>query len=192
MNLTSYIQSIQAHLISTHARVINWFAESEPVKNYRPLDNGWTILEVLEHISLTSFFLLKLIDKGADKALRNVHNKSLEKELGEFDFDLEKLQAIGVHKSFPWVRPAHMEPTGAKSELEIINTLKAQLEKCLSHLNKLKNGEGLLYQTTMSVNDLGKLNVYEYIYFLSNHAERHIGQMEENKTQYLFGLKNNK
>ena len=27
-------------------------------KNYKPVDNGWTIFEILEHISLTSYFLL--------------------------------------------------------------------------------------------------------------------------------------
>jgi hypothetical protein len=42
----------------------------------------------------------------------------------------------------------------------------------------LSNGEGALYKTTMSVNSLGKIDVYEYIYFLAQHGRRHIGQME--------------
>ena len=29
----------------------------------------------------------------------------------------------------------------------------------------------------MTVNDLGKIDVYQYIYFLVKHAERHIVQM---------------
>jgi hypothetical protein len=37
----------------------------------------------------------------------------------------------------------------------------------------------------MTVDNLGKINVYEYIYFLSKHAERHLAQMEGNRLEYL-------
>ena len=127
---------------------------------------------------------MKLIDKGTDKALRNVKNLSLEELKEEFDFDLTKVGKIGEHKSFEWMRPEHMEPKGERSELEIKDELITQVNRCLNQLEKLKNGEGLLHKTTMSVNDLGKINVYEYIYFLSKHAERHIEQMELNRSEF--------
>ena len=183
MKVENYIQTIQASLISTHSAVIAWLQEEDFIKNHRPEDGGWTVLEIIEHISLTSHFLLKLIDKGADKALRNINRLNLEKELAAFDFDLSKLFDIGRHKSFDWIRPAHMEPTGQKNATEIKLELQNQLQRCLQHLSVLKNGEGLLYKTTMSVDNLGKLNVYEYIYFLSQHAARHLSQMEENKKE---------
>ena len=156
-------------------------------KHYRPADQGWTIAEILEHIALTSHYLLILIDKGADKALRNVQGRVLSDELDGFDYQLDRLSAIGRHKSFPWVRPEHMEPKGEKSELDIQAQLISQLQRCLHQLDKLKEGEGLLYETTMTVNELGKLNVYEYIYFLSQHAERHLQQMEENRAECTAG-----
>ena len=184
MLLTKYIQEIQLHLIRTHNQVITWFNESNTVKNYRPLDNGWTISEIIEHIGLTSHFLLILIDKGADKSLRNINNEPLDKLLKEESFNLDKIERIGMHKSFDWIRPEHMEPTGQKTELEITNQLVSQLNRCLNHLEALKNGEGLRYRTTMTVDGLGKINVYEYIYFLSKHAQRHIQQMEENKIEF--------
>jgi hypothetical protein len=49
----------------------------------------------------------------------------------------------------------------------------------------MKNGEGLLYKTTMTVNELGKINVYEYIYFLSLHAQRHVTQMKKNESETI-------
>jgi hypothetical protein len=161
------------------------------VKNYRPADNGWTIAEILEHIALTSHYLLILIDKGADKALRNVRGLSLPEALAAFDGNLDRLQAIGRHKSFPWMRPEHMEPTGEKSEFELKADLISQLRRCLEHLDRLRNGEGLLYDTTMTVAELGKLNVYEYVYFLSQHAERHLRQMEENRAEMAGGGEGN-
>ncbi len=184
MKIAKYIQEIQVHLIKTHSRIFDWFGEDEGVKKYRPIDNGWTISEILEHIALTSHFLMILIDKGTDKALRNVKNLSLEELKSKCEYDLSKINEVGVHKSFNWIRPEHMEPKGKKDEIEVKAEMIAQINRCLNQLEKLKNGEGLLYKTTMSVNELGKINVYEYIYFLSKHAERHIQQMEENRNEF--------
>ena len=78
-----------------------------------------------------------------------------------------------------------MEPQGQKNEMEIKEEMINQINRCLNQLENLKNGEGLLYKTTMTVDNLGKLNVYEYIYFLSKHAERHIQQMEKKQKEYL-------
>jgi gamma-glutamylcyclotransferase (GGCT)/AIG2-like uncharacterized protein YtfP len=180
MPLHTYLQTIQIHLIRTHARVLAWFDESDATKHYRPADGGWTIMEILEHIALTSHFLMILIEKGTRKALEKVDPAELEAMKQTFHYDLGQLDEIGIHQSFAWVRPEHMEPKGEKTETEIKNELIEQLHQCLGHLDTLKNGEGLLYKTTMTVNGLGKINVYEYIYFLSKHAERHIGQMEGN------------
>lgn len=189
MKLENYILKIQTHLLETHIKVLNWFEISDEVKFYKPVDNGWTVSEILEHIALTSHFLLILIDKGMGKALKNTKGLSLEEELADFHFDLEKMNEIGILKSFEWIRPEHMEPTGELYEYEVKSKLIHQLRTCLNCLDTLKNGEGLLYQTTMTVNNLGKLNVYEYIYFLSKHAERHLRQMEENKDEFLHHTK---
>ena len=72
MKLSKYIQSIQTHLIRTHMRVFEWFDEDQDLRSYRPKDRGWTISEILEHIALTSRYLMILVDKGASKALRNI------------------------------------------------------------------------------------------------------------------------
>ncbi|MEO1447964.1 MAG: hypothetical protein AAFV07_00465, partial [Bacteroidota bacterium] len=84
----------------------------------------------------------------------------------------------------------HMEPTGEPAESDIKVQLNHQLERCLRHLEELKNGEGLRYTTTMTVNGLGKLNVYEYIYFLSLHAARHLQQMEANRAAFEKAIVN--
>ncbi|MEO1625068.1 MAG: DinB family protein [Bacteroidota bacterium] len=175
MTLQEYLQLIRSQLTETHGKLLTWFDESEAIKHHRPIDQGWTVLEILEHISLTSHFLLLLIDKGADKALCKASQHS-EKELPPIpDDSLERLHPIGWHKSFPWIWPEHMEPSGQLKETAIKDTLTAQFNRCIHQLDQLKNGEGLLHKTKMSVHGLGKINVYEYIYFLSKHAERHIG-----------------
>ncbi len=184
MNLETYIQSIQKHLILTHQRILDWFNETEEIKLYKPKDGGWSIFEILEHIALTSHFLLILIEKGSEKALRNINEYSIDELLESEELNLDKIDRIGMHKSFDWIRPEHMEPSGEKSETEVTAQLISQLNKCLNQLELLKNGEGLRYKTTMTVDGLGKINVYEYIQFLSKHAERHIYQMQENKEEF--------
>lgn len=190
MNLETYIQSIQKHLIKTHQSVLDWFDESEGIKMYKPKDGGWSVSEILEHIALTSHFLLVLIEKGSEKAIRNVSEVDIDEILATEELNLEKIDRIGMHKSFDWIRPEHMEPTGQETDSEVISQLISQLNKCLSQLELLKKGEGLRYKTTMTVDGLGKINVYEYIHFLSKHAERHIHQMQENKEE--FNLVNQK
>jgi hypothetical protein len=40
----------------------------------------------------------------------------------------------------------------------------------------------------MSVNNLGKLDVYQYLYFLSLHAQRHLQQMNKIEEEFLQAL----
>lgn len=179
------LQAIQEILINISERVNNWFNKPEEVRKYKPLDNGWTIDQILEHISLTNHFLLILIDKGARKALENANKLDLKTELDGYEFEKKKLDEIGLHKSFELIRPEHMEPKGEKSFAEIREIIHEQFQQCSKHLENMPDGEGILHKITMTVNDLGKIDVYEYIYFLAKHAERHLTQMERNEDESL-------
>lgn len=178
------ISNIRQSLTANFTEVDKWFDVSDELKVYRPINGSWTIAQILEHIALTNFFLLKLIDKGADKALRNINNLNLEEELANYQFENEALREIGVSQSFLWIRPEHMEPKGEKTLQEVRLELIEQKMRCLQHLDKLPNGEGVLYRTTMTVNSLGKIDVYQYIYFLAMHAQRHIQQIQRNKKEF--------
>ena len=183
MEITNIIIEIKEFLITSFNEIDLWFDKDPKVRKYTPEDNGWTIDQILEHIGLTNHFLLILIDKGTKKALANISKLDIEKELKEYIFQRDKLTEIGLHKSFNWIRPEHMEPKSEKTIVEIRQQLKGQLNICLAYLEQLKNGEGILFKTTMSVNDLGKIDVYEYIYFLAQHGKRHITQMLKNETE---------
>jgi len=178
------ISEIHDTLSAVFAEVDNWFAASSELNSYRPLNGGWTVGEILEHIALTNFFLLKLIEKGASKALRNVNNLDLQQELEGYEFHMEHLFEIGSHQSFLWIRPEHMEPKGIKALSELRLELASQEDQCHRYLEDMPNGEGVLYKTTMTVNNLGKLDVYQYIFFLAMHAKRHIQQMDKNREEF--------
>ncbi len=184
MKIENLIVEIKETLTKTFGQIDLWFDKDQKVREFKPVNNGWTINQILEHIGLTNHFLLILIEKGTNKALQNIAKLNIEKELENYVFHRDKLTEIGLHKSFKWIRPEHMEPKGEKTLNEVRQQLKEQLQQCFECLEKLKNGEGILYKTTMTVNELGKIDVYEYIYFLAQHGQRHIIQMMNNKIDY--------
>jgi hypothetical protein len=77
-----------------------------------------------------------------------------------------------------------MEPKSEKTGPEVAAILQQQQQQCQLVLKRLPNGEGALYRTTMTVNALGKIDVYELVYFLAKHAERHVAQIRQVAADY--------
>lgn len=190
MNIFRFIQDIKTHLTTTFEEADRWFDEDKVVLDYDPSNGGWTIVQILEHIYLTNFYLLILIDKGVNKAIRNYKDIDLKSEVIKYSFSKDKFIEVGEYGAFTWIRPEHMEPKGELEPSEIRYLISLQYKKCRDYLDLMKNGEGLLCTTTMTVNQLGKINVYEYIYFLSLHIQRHIVQMKNNEQEQLKTNKN--
>lgn len=185
MDTFRFIQHIKTHLKNIFSEVDSWFDADKATIEYAPMSKGWSVHQILEHIYLTNFYLLILIEKGVRKAVRNDKGLDLRFELDNYNFNKATMEKIGEYGAFIWPRPEHMEPKGERELTEIRKLISQQVKQCLDYLELMKNGEGLLYKTTMTVNDLGKINVYEYIYFLSLHAQRHIVQMKNNDLETI-------
>lgn len=184
MSPSAVLSILKTTLSTARNSVDPCFDASQASLSFRPSSQAWTSAEILEHIVLTSKFLLILIEKGAKKALKNTQERDLEKEWASYELTHERLEAIGQHKAFAWMRPEHMEPTGTVDLAEVRAVFHAQLDRCEALLDELSEGQGVLYKTTMSVNEIGKLDVYQYIYFLAKHALRHVQQIEKNAAAF--------
>lgn len=184
MSIHTHIATIRTMLADTFAALDAWFDAPTDLRRYRPVDGGWTADKILEHTALTNHYLLVLIQKGARKALHQAQTTNLTAELAAYTFQADKLDEVGVLHSFAWVRPEHMEPSGNRPMPEVRQQLRQQLAECNQILTDLRNGEGVLYRTTMSVNNLGKITVYEYVYFLAQHGRRHLMQLAQNETEF--------
>src|SRR5204862_387888 len=77
--------------------------------------------------------------------------------------NLIRLDIIGERGSFGWVRPEHMEPTGMPTSGEVRARMRQQVGECLDLLTRMANGEGALCKVSMSVNDLGKIDLYQWL-----------------------------
>ena len=166
MVLTPLIAEISQRLTTAFDQLDGWFAAPAPLRGYHPTRGGWTIDEILEHVALTNHFLLILIEKGATKALKNAHGLDLATELAARQSARVRLDEISQPGAFTWMRPDHMAPQGLKPAPEVAATLRQQRQQCQAVLHRLPNGEGVLYRTTMTVNDLGRMDVYDFVYFL--------------------------
>ena len=177
MSIELTISKINRELISAFAMLDSWFDRDETVLSEKRHEK-WSPAQILEHVMLTNHYLLILIEKGSTKAKTLANDADLSGALQNYQFDTSSLDDIARPSAFQWERPEHMEPKGEKPLHEIRSELREQLYRCLCHLDNLCKGEGVLYRITMSVNGLGKLDVYQYIYFLALHVKRHLSQLE--------------
>ncbi|GHO88692.1 DinB family protein [Dictyobacter formicarum] len=174
MPYTETIQKLQTALAETVAEIDHWCGMPEESRAYQPQDGGWSINEILEHITLTSHYLLIIINKGCAKALR----KAAQGEtIPAGESDLTRLEPIGHPDAFPWIRPEHMEPTRKVALEEVRARVQEQYQNCVRVLTDIEHGEGALYTARMSVQDLGRMDLYQWLYFLVLHQQRHIRQI---------------
>jgi hypothetical protein len=122
-----------------------------------------------------------VIRQGRDKALKRAHTQIIAQD----ESNLEPLSVIGHPDAFAWLRPEHMEPTRTKSSVKVQQVLHQQHQECLTILNQLSKGEGTLHKVRMSVRDLGKLDMYQRLFFLAQHAKRHSLEIERIKSYRL-------
>lgn len=175
------IREIKQKIQETEHILALWFDEPELVRAYRPYNEGWTIDEILEHVSLTSFFLLKIIRKHVERSLKRA---AAGNPITGDESNLKRLEPVGIRGSTKWVRPDHMEPTGKVNIHDVKLQIQNQFAECLSFLEQMKDGSGSLATVNMSVGNLGKMDMYQWIYFLTLHAWRHHFQMKEVREEF--------
>ena len=180
------IEFLESMIRDTFGGLRAWIMKDPDLRTHLAPEEPWCIDAILEHVSLVNHYLLMLIEKGRKKALL-ADPSELKEILRQYTLNDPRLEEIGVNDSFAWVCPAHMVPTGKKPADETGRDLERQAAKVSENLAMLKNGEGVLRKLHMSVNRLGSLDVYQYIYFLLLHARRHIQQMLKIEADYRSG-----
>jgi hypothetical protein len=180
MPYQSTIQKVKDALTEASGTLDQYFDLSAEMRAHKPTSDDWSINEILEHVTLTSHFLMMVIRQGRDKALKRAKTQAINEE----ESDLTPIEHIGHPDAFPWIRPEHMEPTGTKSPEEVRHLMRQQFQECLEILRQMPNGEGSLHQVRMSVQELGKLDMYGWLFFLSQHAKRHSIEIERLRASY--------
>lgn len=173
MPFQATITRLQTELDQTFYRLDDFFELPMEVRTIHPAPEEWCIDQILEHITLTNRFLMITLSQSLEKALRRAQTQPLPTDPS----DLEKILVIGNPDAFAWIRPEHMQPVGIPIA-ETKALLQSQHQECSRILAQLPNGEGALHKVRMSVQELGHLDMYQWLYFIIQHAQRHIIEME--------------
>jgi hypothetical protein len=164
-------EAVRHALIQAFSGLDAWFELPREELEHRPdYPGAWTIAQHLEHVCLANRFLLLTIAKGCGKARR----RAAGGELPEGESDLDLLSPIASPGAFDWSPPSHMVPTGSRQPAELRAELENQCEGCLELLAGMPHGEGRLCSIRMSVHGLGRLDMYQWLYFLAQHANYHL------------------
>lgn len=165
------IATVRFTLDETFARLDTWCTSAQELLFRRPSYPGaWTVAEHLEHVSLVNHFLLLTIGKGVATAVSRARTQPVP--AGETE--LSPLSPIADPGAFPWEPPDHMLPTGAMAIPEVRDRLDAQHRECHALLQRMPEGEGALCCFSMSVYRLGRIDMYQWLYFLAQHGRWHL------------------
>jgi hypothetical protein len=140
---------------------------------------AWSAAEQLEHVCLANHFLLLTITKGCGKARRRA---AAGVQLPEGESDLARLAVIASPGAFDWSPPSHMVPTGMRELAELRAELRNQRDHCLELLAGMPGGEGRHCSIRMSVQGLGRLDMYQWLYFLAQHARYHLAMIDKTRS----------
>lgn len=174
MPFENIVERVKTDLNATFGRLDTFFELPETLRQQPPAQDEWCIDEILEHITLTNHFLMITLKQSLTKVLRRAQEQGIPND----ESQLDKIIIVSDPDAFGWIRPEHMEPTRTISSDDVRKKMRIQKEECLEILYQIRHGEGALHRVRMSVQDLGKLNMYEWMYFLVQHARRHIVEIE--------------
>ena len=168
--------------LSTTLRTLADVLEEAPeFLEHSPGPGRWSALEILEHVTLANRFLLLLVGKIQDRARKRLEAGRAWPTHAPRQ---ARLAAMARDRS-PWPHPEHMTPSGTASRTRIRRRLEEQRDQAVEILRAMPDGQGTLHRVRMSlVHGDDRLDLYEYLEFLGQHAERHGRQVEENRESF--------
>jgi hypothetical protein len=167
----SAAERVKDALALTFSDLDAWFERPLGELELRPgYPGAWSCLEHLEHIGLVNHFLLLTIRKGCAKALKRAGHEPAP----EGQSELAPLFPIADPDAFPWPPPSHMLPAGGREPAQLRALLRSQGSTCLELLAGMPRGEGRLCTVRMSVQGLGRLDMYQWLFFLAQHGRYHL------------------
>jgi hypothetical protein len=142
------------------------------LREARPTEEGWSVAEVLEHLSRVEKGIAKLV------ALKVGELQTLP----EPPHEAEEMVAIDLGKfgivetpSMKLAAPDRVAPLGEMSSEDARSALSETRGVLLDQLHA---GDGLAYSSVRHPHPfLGELDLYEWVYFVGAHERRHLAQV---------------
>jgi hypothetical protein len=173
MVMENVITKIRNELIRSISGIDAWF-DKEALLDHREASGTRTVRELLEDVMLANRYLLEIIDNGRT----NSKEESLvvDVPMDKYCLTSQALDQAAIDRS---VNMTYESRSGLQVSMhEVRYEIREQLDRCLIHLELLMDGGGSLFTTSLSVGELGRLDVYQSIYFLAVHVRLSLGQLD--------------
>jgi hypothetical protein len=146
----------------------------EPLREARPTENAWSVAEILEHLSRVEKGIAKLV------ALKVGEMQTMPEPPREapemVPLALEKFDHL-TDRGFYIEAPERVLPKGEMSA-EAARAVLLETRGIL--LDQLHASDGLALSGVLHPHPaFGPLNLYEWVYFIGGHEQRHTEQVRE-------------
>ena len=169
------VQTLRSEIEAVFSLLDRWCMEKPVELAMVPEDVGWSVQLILEHIGIANHYLMLTLRKGVATAVRRA---AAGRPVADGESDLTIFTEIADPDAFDWQPPGHMVPSGKPTITRIRDMLRQQHEESVALLDQMSNGEGVLHTVRMSVRNLGRLDMYQWLWFMLMHARRHLAQMD--------------
>ncbi len=142
------------------------------LREARPTEEGWSVAEVLEHLSRVEKGVAKLVALKVGELQMQTEPPREAAEMVAVDLGKFGLVETPVTKL---TAPDRVAPLG---EMSSEDARAALLETRGVLLDQLHAGDGLAYSSVRHPHPfLGELDLYEWVYFVGAHERRHLAQV---------------
>lgn len=140
---------------------------------FKPAPNKWSVAEVVEHLALTEDLLFGM----ATSFLSNPVPAPAEKA------DTDNLVKMMTNRSSPASAPAELKPTGRWAPgPELVHQFEERRDHMIEYISQTKDP----LRTTYGKWGPGVIEVYQALYMIPAHTERHLAQINEVKAASGF------
>ncbi len=150
---------------------------SEEQWKFKSAPETWSVGEVSEHITLSEGLLVSIIHKALEAPADDQKAKALEGK--------EKQILVGIKdRSFKVQAPEVIKPTGKyPTKKELIEAFKEARKNTIEYV---KTTNDPLKNHVTPHPAFGDLTIYQWLVLLAGHADRHVAQLEEVKSNSNF------
>ncbi|MDP2886316.1 MAG: DinB family protein [Ignavibacteria bacterium] len=138
--------------------------------NFRPAGGGWSIQDILEHLSIVESQLIRLIATLTDKAAAATGPNP---PLHAFEVSLEPY--LEQSRTEKYVTRDKFEPTGTVKAADSLKVLHDVQRELLNLRPRLQSVDPTLVRFPHWV--FGPLDLAQWLAFVGVHEERHLGQI---------------
>jgi hypothetical protein len=177
--MTSTVATTRTELTNAFNRLFDVFAVREDLLYHQPLNSGWSIYEVLEHVVLANYFLLRIVKKQAEKAMLQANRNGNKTNVQPYSLDTATLKNMELNGSYIWVPQRYTEPGGDTALLELKISLHDQLKQAIELLENKK-----ILKAIEDNYVAGKIDALHYLYFMVQHMHRHLDQVRRLKQEF--------